>query len=472
MNLLQFILIVRARYKIISLIFLATVLTTLVLSLIAQKSYTATASVMLSSKGIDPVTGSTLPAELMPSYMETQVDIINSHDLAVKVVDKLGIAQNPQAQEQYKKLKAKTGTIRDWYADLLNHNLNVKPSRGSNVIELSYSSPDPEFSATAANAFAKAYQDTSLQIKTAPAQSASNYLNSQTKVLRDNLEQAQIRLSKYQQENGITSGVEQADVENTRLNELTAQLVMAQSQSIDAATRQSGISGNAEQSPDIAANPMLQNLKVEIVRTESKLADISERLGVNHPQYQSAKAELDKLKSQYQQIMQTIVVSIGGSARNNEQRVKELTEQVAIQKTKVLTLNRLRDQLSLLQKDVDSAQRGLEAVHQRFTQTNLESQGNQTDISILNSAIAPHEPSSPKVKLNLLLAIFLGTLLGVGCGLLKEMLDRRVRSAEDLLEVIGVPVLGVIVSEEKKQLLLSKLPLLQLSDSSVINGSN
>ncbi len=470
MNLLQFILILKARYKIILLIFATTVLTTLVLSLIWPKSYKATTSVLLNYKGIDPVTGVMLPAQLMPGYMATQVDIINSHSLAVKVVDDLGFARNPQAQQQFRDENKGGGNIRDFYADLLNKKLDVQPSKESSVIELSFSGSDPEFSATVVNAFAKAYQETSLQLKTAPAQSASTYLSAQTKVLRDNLEQAQTRLSKYQQDNGITSGIEQADVENARLNDLTAQLVMAQGQSIDAVARQSGTSGNAEQSPDVAANPMLQNLKVSIVQAEAKLADVSERLGVNHPQYISAKAELDKLKSQYQQVMHTIVVSIGGTASNTEQRVKELTEQVATQKTKVLTLNRLRDQLSLIQKDVDSAQRALEAVNQRFTQTNLEGQGNQTDVGILNVAIPPKEPSSPKVRLNLLMAVFFGTLLGVGFGLLKEMLDRRVRSAEDLLEIVSVPVLGVIVSEDKKQLRLSKLPQLQLSNISEFNG--
>ena len=193
--------------------------------------------------------------------------------------------------------------------------------------------------------------------------------------------------------------------------------------------------------------------------------NVSERLGINHPQYQSTKAEVDKLKSQYQQAMHNIVESIGGSARNSEQRVSELAAQVAAQKTKVLSLNRLRDQLSLLQKDVDSSQRALEAVNQRFTQTNLEGQGNQTDVGILNPALAPQVPSSPKIRLNLMMSIFLGTLLGVVCGLLQEMIDRRVRSAEDLLEIIGVPVLGVIGSKDNKQQRLSKLPLLQLDSS-------
>jgi polysaccharide biosynthesis transport protein len=470
MNLFQFVRILKARYKIILLIFATTVLTTLVLSLVWPKSYKATTSVILNYKGMDPVTGSVLPAQLMPGYMATQVDILNSHSLAGRVVDELKFADSPQAQEQFQTATKGVGSIRDWYADLLLRKLDVQPSRESSVIELSFSGSDPEFVATVVNAFAHVYQETSLQFKTAPAQSAATYLSSQTKVLRENLEQAQTRLSTYQQVNGITSGIEQMDTESTRLNDLQAQLVIAQSQSIDAASRQSGAGSNAEQSPDIAANPMLQNLKVEIVRAESKFADVSERLGVNNPQYQSAKAEVDKLKSQYQQALQNVVVSIGGSARNNEQRVKELSEQVAKQKTKVLSLNRLRDQLSLLQKDVDSAQRALEAVNQRFTQTNLEGQGNQTDVGILNVATAPREASSPKVMLNVLMSVFFGTFLGVGFGLIAEMLDRRVRSAEDMLEVISVPVLGVIVSESKSQPRLRTLPMLQLSDVSDANG--
>ena len=267
MNVFQLILILKARYKIILLIFTMTVLSTLAISLALPKSYIASTSVILNYKGIDPVTGAMLPAQLMPGYMATQVDILNSHTLAAKVVDELKIAENPQAQKQFYASK-NGGSIRDWYADLLNKNLDVQPSHESSVIVLTFSGSDPDFAASVVNAFAKAYQETSLQLKTAPAQTASTYLNTQTKVLRENLEQAQTRLSKYQQDNGITSGIEQFDVENSRLNDLTGQLVMAQSQSIDATSRQSGIGGNAEQSPDISANPLLQNLKVSIVQAE------------------------------------------------------------------------------------------------------------------------------------------------------------------------------------------------------------
>jgi len=446
MNFAQFLLILRARARIILITFAVIVLGTLIVNLMTDKRYTATTSLVLNYKGMDPVTGLTLPAQLMPGYMATQVDIITSHNVALKVVDELKITKNPAAQKQFAEGGAK-GDIRDWFADLLLKNVEAKPSRESSVIEISFTGGDPEFAATIANAFAAAYQQLTVQLKVEPSQSAAGFLGLQTKARRDNLEQAQARLSKYQQEKGLTSGIEGLDVENARLNELSAQLVMAQSQAIEASSRQLGTRGNAAESPDVAFSPLVQGLRGDIARSETKLAELSQRLDKNHPLYKSAQAELVKLKSQLQEEIRSTTASVKGTASNQRQREAELRTQVAKQKVRVLQLNQARDQLTVLQRDVESAQRALEAVNQRFTQTSLEGQANQTDVAVLNPAIAPLRHSSPRVFLNVLLSIFLGGLLGIGAGLLAEAMDRRVRSREDISDAIDIPVFAVIQSK-------------------------
>ena len=75
-------------------------------------------------------------------------------------------------------------------------------------------------------------------------------------------------------------------------------------------------------------------------------------------------------------------------------------------------LNKQRDELNVLRRDIESAQRAFEIVSQRASQTNIESQTNQTNIAVLNPAIAPPEPSKPRVFLNVLVSVFLGSLLG------------------------------------------------------------
>jgi len=451
MNFLQFILILKARYKIIVITFVATVLTASVVSLLSPKSYQASTSVLLNYKGMDPVTGLTLPAQLMPGFMATQMDIIKSHNVALKVVEQLGLAKSEQAQQQFQEATKGNGDISDWLADLLLNKLDVIPSKESSVIKIMYTAVEPQFASVVANAFAENYISTSVQLKIDPALKAAGFFGQQIKTLRDNLENAQGNLSKYQQEKGITNPEQMYDVESMRLNELSGQLSATQAAAIDSQSRKSSAQKNATDSPDVALSPIVQSLKIDVSRAESKLAELSERLGKNHPQYQSAEAELNKVKSQLRNEIQSATNSISGSASINAQRESQLRIQVELQKKKVLELNRLRDEMSVLQKDVETAQKAMDAVTQRFSQTSIEGQSNQSDIAVLNPALAPLAPSGPKVMLAVLLSMVVGGLLGIAFGLLAELLDRRVRSRDDIAQILEVPVFAVIQATPKKK---------------------
>jgi succinoglycan biosynthesis transport protein ExoP len=114
------------------------------------------------------------------------------------------------------------------------------------------------------------------------------------------------------------------------------------------------------------------------------------------------------------------------------------------QKKKILDLKHQHDQVADLQTDVTMAQKNLEAVSQRLAQSSLESQAQQTNIELLAPAAVPNEASSPNLMLNLLFGLFVGAVCGIGAALLREMSDRRVREADELLGLLGVPVLGRI----------------------------
>jgi succinoglycan biosynthesis transport protein ExoP len=445
MNVHQFLLILLARKKIILATLAVTVLLTLGYSLVQSKTYKATASVLLNYKGVDPLTGLTMPGQLLPGYMATQIDIISSKNVALRVVDALKLASSPAVVAQFNAAADGRGTVRDWLADLLLKKLEIVPSRESSVVEISFKGADPQFVAAVANAFADEYQKISVQLKTEPMKKASSYFNEQTKLLRDNVEAAQARLSKYQQEKGIVSlDNNRVDVELSRLNDLSQQLVAAQTQAMEAGSRQRLANGSAVDSPDVANNSLIQNMRVSLASAESKFAETSQRLSRNHPQYLAAKAEVDKIRADLNAALGSVSRSVGNNAEVMRQREGELRSALAAQKVKVLELNRARDELGVLLKDVDSAQRAFDAASQRFSQTKIEASSEQSDISILNPAVAPMEPAGPRILFNTLVSILLGTILGVGISVLIEMLNRPVRAASDLKEMLGIPVLGTV----------------------------
>jgi succinoglycan biosynthesis transport protein ExoP len=445
MNFSQFLLILRARKWVILGVLGVVVALTLSVSLWLPKSYKATTSVLLNYKGVDPLTGFTLPGQLLPGYVATQIDIISSKNVALRVVDELKLTEYAGVIAQFNETTGGRGTVRDWLAELLLRKLDIAPSRESSVVDISYIAGDPQFAAMVANAFATQYQRVAIQLKTDPLKKASNFFDEQTKLLRDNVEAAQSRLSKYQQDHGIVSVDNRVDVESQRLNDLSAQLVMAEGQLMEAASRRHMAQGrSANEAPDVAQNPLIQSLKVALNGAEAKFADISQRLASNHPQYRSAKAELDKLRSQLGEQIRLTSNSVGNNAQILEQRAAAVRAALQAQKNKVLELNRTRDEMNVLNKDMEGAQRALDAASQRFAQTKIEGVAEQSDISVLNPAVPPVQPAGPRVLLNTVLALFFGALLGIGAGVLTEALGRRVRSASDLHEALQIPVLGAI----------------------------
>ena len=444
MNFQQFLLILHARLRIVLYTLGATVATTLIVSLILPKQYTATTAVVVDVKSPDPIMGMVLPAMVAPGYMATQVDIIQSDKVAQRVVKMLKLDQNPKVQEDWREDTEGQGSIEAWLGALLKKKLDVKPSRESNVITINYTATDGKFAQVIANAFAQAYIETNIELRVEPAKQYATWFDARSKQLRDGLEAAQAKLSAYQRDKGIVALDERLDIETSRLAELSTQLAMAQGQKADTQSRQTQARGDAESLPEVMQNSLIQSLKSDLARQENKLNEVAGQLGQNHPQYKRLKDETDSMRAKVEAEIKRVATSVGTANRVNTMKESELKGAIEAQKNRVLELKKQRDELSVLQREVESAQRAYELVSQRLTQTNLESQISQTNVVMLNPADEPLQPSSPKILLNLALSIFLGGMLGVGAALLMEMMDRRVRSAADLVEALDLPLLGIL----------------------------
>ncbi|GAB2886832.1 hypothetical protein GCM10027046_13940 [Uliginosibacterium flavum] len=443
MNFLQFLLILRARKYVVLAVAGLVITTTLIVSVLLPKQYSATASVLVDAKGVDPISGAQVPMMMMPSYMATQVDIINSERVALRVIKTLGLDKVPQFRESWQESTQGKGSYEQWLVAMVSKKLSVKPSRESNVLNIDFSWPDGKAAATFANAFAQAYIDTNLELRVEPAKQYAGFFAERTKAIRADLELAQKKLSDYQRENGITAADERLDVENARLNELSSQLVAIQAMRMDTQSRQRQ-AGNKETMPEVLQNSLISGLKADLARAEGRREEVITRLGKNHPEYQRTDSEIASLREKIEKETARVISSLGTNNQVNVNREGDIRAALEAQKKKLLDLKNQRDLLTVMQNDVQNAQRTYDTITQRQTQSSLESQTQQTNIALLNVATEAPNHSSPKIFLNLLVSIFLGTLLGVGTGLMLELLDPRIRSAQDLQALLSLPVLGTL----------------------------
>jgi chain length determinant protein EpsF len=438
----QFLAILKARWISAVLVLLLTVGTTVGVSLLLPKNYTASAAVVLDIKSPDPVAGMVLGAMAMPSYMATQVDIIQSERVAQRVVQGLRMTENAETREKWQEATEGKGNYEAWLAKLIQKKLDVKPSRESNVINISYTSPDPRAAAAIANAFVRSYMDISIGLKISPAKQYNEFFDARSKELRDAVEKAQAKLTTYQKEHGILATDERFDIENQRLNELTSQLVALQALSAESNSRSTQARQSGDQLQDVINNPVVAGLRADLSRQEARLQEMNAKLGEAHPQVQELKANIAELRQKIDSESRRVTGSVGVNATINRQREVEVRASLEAQRSKVLALKQQRDEISVLQKELETAQRAYDQVAQRLNQSNLESQNTQTNIAMLTPATEPTDASSPKTLLNSLLSVFLGTLLAVGFALVRELLDRRVRTLDDLSDGLGLAVLG------------------------------
>jgi chain length determinant protein EpsF len=445
----QFLRALRARFGAFSLVLAATVLAATVVSFLLPKTYRATASLLVESKeeqSLSNVLPLILPQEKL-SYLQTQMEIITSKRVVRKVVQDLKLAENPSTRAAFEDAAAGKGSIEDWLAEALLSRLKVETSLSS-VIHVTFSSPDPRFSARVADAFTKAYIDTMLELRVEPTRQAAAWYDEQLKSLRANLEDAQAKLTDYLQRQGIVSADERFDVDNTRLGALSEQVVKAQEQTFQWNAREQQArkfleqGGSPEGLPDVLDNPFIQRLKADLHQGEAKLQELATQYGSNYPQYQRQLSENQSLRERLNAEMRKVMTGVRNSARQSRQREADLKKAMAEQRARLLELKDNRNEFTVLRRNVESAEKAYDTAMQRHVVSQVESRASQTNVTVLNAAVVPGKPSQPKIALNIALSVVVGTMLGIGIVLLMEMFDRRVRSRSDL--DLDVPLLAVL----------------------------
>jgi len=446
MQLSLFFRILRSRFWLIFAILLVTVASAIVASFVIPKVYSPTVVLVVDVKAMDPVLGGAVNSpQTVRGVLATQKEVIQSDRVVHGVIRDIGLDKREDVVRAWTTETGGGGDIVGWLAKGMLKRLEVTPSTEGSTLAITYNGSDPQSAADIANAFARHYMQAMLSLRAGPARESAGYFEQQVGAYRERLKSAQAKLSTFQQATGMAGTDERFDIENLRLQELSTQLVSIQAVATEGRARRDAVARDGRESmPEVVQSLLLQSLKTDLSRAEAKLQELSARLGPSHPQYQSAQAEVEALRSRLNAEIEKVSGSILTTSRMTVQREAEIRNAFEAQRAKVLRLRKDRDQLVALEREVDEAQKALALVAQRLTQTNLESQAPQSNVSLLSPALPPAEPSRPKPLLNVVVGTFVGLLLGMLAAIAIETFRRPVRTAEDLVRAIEVPVLAVL----------------------------
>ncbi len=448
---------------------LAASLSALVLAayLVLAPNWRATAEVIIDSRGVERLLDSIRDSAPTPTtVVTTEMDVIRSEVVMRRMLVALGLlapaagSQPPALATPEREVAAGLAAEREarwrketkgkveyagWLLKWLAKAVNVQPAAiSSNVVMIQVDYRDPVQAGLLANAIARAYLDVAVDQSVAPTLQTVRFFSEQVEQVRAKLQSAQAARSRFQRENGVVAVQEGADLESVLMGEMALAATQARAHGADVAARSGTASANPGNSPDVMQAKVVQDLSTDLARQRAQMADMSTRLGAMHPQVIAQQQQIEELQRRLDGEALRITQSVELSSRSASGSGRAVQALLREQRDRVMALKQAREQLGVLQQDVDVAQR---AYNQAQEHHDLAAARNDSQLSasrLLAAASAPIDPTRPPLVLALAFTVLGGLLLGTGGAFVAEQRRPIMRQGDDVTALLDLPLLAAI----------------------------
>ncbi|WP_022963946.1 GumC family protein [Halopseudomonas pelagia] len=472
------------KWSIIALAILVTSLAALALSQV-QPIYRASATIMVEAKGNQLVAFQQVydSTGLLSEYIQTQIGLITSRDVAERVIQRLNLTQHPafDPRQQPKPLidikplinrtrLAIFGEDPDTIQDILTEEeimdfavrqfmerTTVSVEGKSQLIRISFDMTDRFTAALAANTIADSYIESQLEAQMDMSIKATTWMNSRLEELRGSLKEAENRLQDYREEEGLVDIDGVATISSNELAMIGDRMIDARRQRAEAESQYRQVQSMSSQGwermasvPAVLGHPLIQQFKAEQARAQAKVDELSGRYGERFPAMQAARSDLNAATASLQSQVEQVVAGIERNyqlALANENSLRSSFNQ---NKEQIQDISGKEFQIRELTRDVESNRALYETFMTRLQETTATQDLNTTNARIVDQATPPSLPAAPNKKLLLTIAAALSLIAGVVIALISEILNNTFKSADDVEGQLNLPVLGIMPLMPKK----------------------
>lgn len=436
-----------------------------ILTLLSVPMYRASATLKIDREAANVVK----VGELEPlqsgeeqSFLQTQYELLQSRSLAEHVATTLNLMDDDRFLPRettglfaYLKslvkpaspVAAEVAAANRFNAvvDLLQANLMVEGIKSSSLVRVSYDHPVREEAQRVADSFAKTFIGDTLERKYAASNYARTFLESRLQQLKARLEENEKDLRRYAEQNQIIRLDDDTSLLSAKLKATSDNLTRAEDERI----RLEAIWRGAQKSDGYALSQIQSNATIQAnrIRRDELAATYREKLGIykpGFPEMVQLKARIDEFDRLIRQQVQDVKGSLDRDYRaakdredNIRQQVFDLETQLNDQRNKVIQYN-------ILRREADSSKELYDGLLQRYKEIGVAGGVGTSNISLVDDALLPGKPRTPRVALNLAMGFALGLLIGIGTAVALDLLDDRFKSPEDVERILGIPVLGII----------------------------
>lgn len=328
--------------------------------------------------------------------------------------------------------------------------LEIMPVKGTRLVEVVYSSTDPEYAAKAANTLAREYVQQNLDLKLANTNNTVDWLKDEIEKQRNKVEQAERAMANYQEGQNAMSLDDRQNIVVARLNALNEAVTRAKTTRLQKESlyrQMAGLNPGSEgidAFPVVAQNGTVNDVKQQIAALKADRARLLQSRTENHPDVQKVNLQLENATARMRTETARVLESIANDYRAAEAEEKSLAQSLEEQKRQAIDLNRKNISFSILQREAEGERNVYNALLQQHKELSVVGNSRANNIQIMDLAEVPGGPFTPNHGRDWLMAIVLGLALGVALAYAVEYLDDSVKTPDDLTRRLKLPLLGLV----------------------------
>lgn len=391
-------------------------------------------------------------------FLQTQVDVLKSRMLSIRVADRLGLVQSKPFLESIRWRPTPVSTSADQrraVVDNLQAKLDVNLPRNSRVIGVSFSNRDPGLAASVANAYIDEFIESNLQRRFDQSAYARSFLSKQLDQVKARLEQSELAMIGYARSSGLidaSAGAAGTASEAGPRSLTTANLVQlnqsystSRSARVEAQQRWEEVRDTpAANLPEVLANPTIQQLTQKRAELQASYQEERQRHKPDYPTVQQAAAALAELNRQINATANSLKATIQTNFDVTRRQEKALARDVDALKNATLLEQDRSVRYNILKREADTNRQLYDGLLQRFKEVSAQSGATTNNVSVIDRAEPPVGPVSPRPMLNLALGVMAALALSGAAVFARERFDDAIHAPQQAETKLGLPLIGTI----------------------------
>ncbi len=379
-------------------------------------------------------------------YLETQAQNLQTDDLAVTVIRKLGLDRNPDfarkppattlPKDELTLTPAESAALRTFKT-----RMRVMHDPNSHLIGVSVIAHHPQLAATVTNTLMQTFVDRTLKMRHDAIANSRAWLQGQLNEVRSRAEQANRDLADFQKRTGVAEIDEARNTFGDLMTDLNRQTTQVQAERIQLESYlERAREGGVDSLPQVRENPVVQKLTQNLAEARAQLSQDMVIYGVNHPNTKKLQNEVTELEKQLSIQRKEALDQLRTSY--NAARARERL--MSAQKKEANRTASDMAEYNILKKQAQAQASLYNTLLEKIEEAGIAAASQSSNIRVVDMARVLDQPTRPQRIRYLAFGLVAGLVGGIMLAFLREKVSRPLRTAEDVRYWTGIPSVALI----------------------------